>query len=212
MKQGNWRTGDDEAKSIPLQHKTIGLLGYGAINQRVHKLLQGFDVSFAICKRSKEIKNEIQYDYTKLFTTKDLHEFLRLVDVLVVAIPETKETKGLIKKKELELLGPEGIVINVGRGDIIDEGDLFDALKKKKIAGAGIDVWYHYSPEEKEGKKYPYDQTHPFQELENIVLSPHRGASPMDNLERWDDVIYNIIQLAEGKQEFKNKIDLDLMY
>ena len=212
MKEGIWRTGDEEAQSIPLQKKTIGLLGYGAINQKVHRFMSGFEVKFAICKRSRDVNSMLGNNQIKIFTTSQLHEFLELVDILVIAIPITMETKKLLRREELELLGPEGIVINMARGDIIDQDDLFTVLQEKKIAGAGLDVWYNYNPEEKEGKKYPYDEKNAFHKLENVVLSPHRGASPMDNLERWDDVLYNIKQLVEGQREFKNKIDLKLEY
>lgn len=210
MKAGRWKIGDEEAKSIPLQYKVIGLLGYGAINQKIHKFLSGFDVTFAVCKRSIAEKN---YDVVSRFYTIDqLHDFLREVDILIIALPLTNQTKGLIKRKELELLGPESLLINVGRGAIINQDDLYSALHEKKIAGAGLDVWYDYEPVEEDGKKYPYDKNYPFHELDNVVLSPHRGASPMDNLERWDDIVYNIKMLADHKKEFKNIINLDLEY
>ena len=210
MKEGKWRLGDEKAKSIRLQHKEIGLLGYGAIIQKVHKFLSGFDVTFIICKKTRKIDNDNLNAI--IYTIDELHEFLGAVDVLIIAVPLTKETKRLIKKKELELLGPASLLINVGRGEIIDQDDLFLALQSNKIAGAGLDVWYNYNPEEEDGKKYPYRKNNPFHELENVVLSPHRGASPMDNLERWDDVIYNIKILAENKKDFKNIISLELEY
>lgn len=209
MKEGKWRLGDKESKSIPLQNKVIGLLGYGAINQKVHKFLTGFNVSFAICKRNKVENPELN---SQFFTIDQLHEFLKVIDVLIIAIPLTKETNGLIKKKELDLFGPESLLINVGRGDIIDQKDLFLALKSHTIAGAGLDVWYDYSPVEEDGKKYPYSKNNPFHRLDNVVLSPHRGASPMDNLERWDDIIFNIKSLSDNKYNFKNVINLEKEY
>jgi glycerate dehydrogenase len=212
MIEGKWRMGEEEGKSTPLRKRTIGLLGYGEINRKVHKFLAGFDVNFAICRRNWKGKDELLNNDVMKYLTEQLNEFLNKIDILIVAIPLTKETKGLITEKELKILGPKGIVINVGRGEIINQGDLFKALKNNELLGAGIDVWYNYDPEEKEGKKYPYNTENPFHELKNIVLSPHRGASPMDDLERWDDVIQNIKTLAEKKSEFKNVVDLDLEY
>lgn len=210
MREGKWRTGDEEGKSIPLKKKTIGLLGYGAINKKVHKFLRGFEVSFVICKKTvMKAEKDSRLPY---YSLNQLHDFLQLIDVLIIAVPLTKETKGLIARKELELLGSDSVLINVGRGEVIDQNDLFIALKDKKISGAGLDVWYNYRPNEQDGKKYPYDNKNPFHKLDNVVMSPHRGASPMDNLERWNDVLYNIKTLFERKNNFKNIVNLELEY
>ena len=84
-------------------------------------------------------------------------------------------------------------------------------MKSKSIAGAAIDVWYDYRPEQDEtGRKYPYD--HPFHELDNVVLSPHRGASPMDDLHRWNEVIENISRYSRGRTDFLNQVDLERGY
>jgi len=127
---------------------------------------------------------------------------------LIIAIPFTSKTEGLINSNELKLLGKNGIIVNVGRGSIIDEKALYNALNNQVIAGACIDVWYNYSPDaDEKGKKFPYSNDTPFHKLNNVILSPHRGASPMDDLIRWDDIIYNIQVLSEGKQYFKNDHD-----
>ena len=77
--------------------------------------------------------------------------------------------------------------------------------------GAKIDVWYDYNPEEdQEGKKYPSSQ--PFHKLTNIVLSPHRGASPMNDLERWSEVVENIKLVVAKSDQVINLVDLELEY
>ncbi len=84
-------------------------------------------------------------------------------------------------------------------------------LQNKKIKAAAIDVWYNYKPEkDKNGLQYPYK--HPFHELDNVVLSPHRAASPFADLSRWEDVVENLNQIAENRVPFKNVVDLDLGY
>ncbi len=211
MQQGNWRTGDNDAISIPLRFKKVGFLGYGAINQKIHRFLQGFDIEFAILRKHwNKQTSSLPTEATK-FEFSQLAEFLKFIDILFVAVPLTSLTKALIKKKELELLGKNGLVINVARGDIIDEKGLYDSLKENIITGAAIDVWYDYTPKsDNEGRKYPFHL--PFHKLENIILSPHRGYSPFSDLLRWDEVIENIKRMAVGRTDFINIVNLDEEY
>jgi len=126
-------------------------------------------------------------------------------------VPVTSITKKMIKKHELELLGSSGILVNVSRGEIIDEECLFYALREKSIQGAAIDVWYNYTPESNdEGKKYPFH--FPFHTLDNIILSPHRGYSPFNDLLRWNEVIENITRMAQRRTDFIKVVNLDEEY
>lgn len=211
MRKGKWRTGDKEAASIPLRFKNIGLLGYGAINQKVHKFLSGFDVEFSVLRNHWNKQKTSMPTQVKKYNFAQLNQFLKHIDILIIGIPLTSLTRNLINTSELELLGSDGLIINVSRGDIIHEQSLFNALKNKIIQGAGIDVWYNYYPEsDHEKKKYPYN--FPFHSLENIVLSPHRGYSPFDDLLRWDDIIGNITKMANGQNDFLNVVDLEEEY
>ena len=211
MRQGRWRTGDEDAASIPLRFKKVGLLGYGAINQQVHCFLSGFDVEFCILRKHWEKQNDHLLTKIKSYKISQLNEFLKDIDILIIAVPVTSLTKKMIGKTELELLGPKGLIINVSRGEIIDEESLFNALQENHIQGAAIDVWYNYTPESnKEGKKFPYH--FPFHTLDNIILSPHRGYSPFNDLLRWNEVIENISRMAQGRQDFINTVNLEEEY
>jgi phosphoglycerate dehydrogenase-like enzyme len=211
MKEGQWRKGDADAKSIPLRDRQVGFLGYGAVNSKVHRFLSGFDVSFHVCRRSWNEETTTLPTPVQRYTTEELNEFLKEIDILIVGVPQTPETIGLIGGRELELLGGKGLVVTVARGLVIDEEAFYKALLKNKIMGAGIDVWYEYQPEaDSEGRKYP--SAYPFHELDNVVLSPHRGASPMDDLRRWDEVIENITRFAQGRDDFINVVELERGY
>ncbi len=147
----------------------------------------------------------------KRYDPSQLDKFLENIDILIIAVPVTSLTRKMIKKHEMELLGPNGILVNVSRGEIVEEESMFYALRNKIIQGAAIDVWYNYSPEsDEEGKKYPYN--YPFHTLDNIILSPHRGYSPFKDLLRWNEVIENITRMAHGRQEFINVVSLDEEY
>ena len=99
----------------------------------------------------------------------------------------------------------------ITNSDIEELFGRFKEILEKKIAGAGIDVWYDYRPEpDAEGRKYPY--SFPFHELDNIVMSPHRCYSPFDSLERWDGVIENIKRADAGRRDYLNIVDLKRGY
>lgn len=211
MVEGKWRTGDKEDASIPLRFKNVGLLGYGAINQKVHHFLAGFNVEFSILRKHWDKQKSQLPTKVKKYEYYQLHEFLKKIDVLMNVVPVTSLTMRMIKSKELELLGPNGMLINVARGEIIDEKSLFLALKNQIIAGAAIDVWYDYHPKQDEkGRKYPYH--FPFHELDNIILSPHRGYSPFSDLLRWNEVVENITRMANGRKDFINIVNLNEEY
>ena len=211
MKEGKWRTGDRDAASIPLRFREVGLLGYGAINKKVHQFLAGFDVKFHILRKNWNKQKDKLPTEAKKYDIAELNAFLKEIDVLMIAVPHTSLTSGLIKARELKLLGAKGLIINVARGDIINQEDLYNALKNRTILGAAIDLWYNYHPPaNKRGLKYPYE--FPFHNLDNIVLSPHRGYSPFSDLLRWDEVIENINRISQGRSDLINVVDLKEEY
>jgi len=211
MRDGHWRKGDVDAASIPLRDRKIGFLGYGSVNQLVHKFLSGFDNRYYILKTNWSGKDDPRLQYEKKLSTNELNSFLREINVLIIAMPHTTQTENLIGDKELKLLGKDALLVNVGRGVIINEESLFNALKDKTIAGAAIDVWYDYRPKPDEHeRKYPYN--YPFQELDNVLLSPHRAASPFGDLKRWNEVIENIRRFSSGSDDILNVVELKREY
>ena len=94
---------------------------------------------------------------------------------LIIALPLTAETEGLIGKAELAMLPAEAIVVNVGRGPVIDEEALFEALQSQQLLGAGLDVWYQY-PQRIEDRVGTPPSRFPFHTLDNVIMSPHRAG------------------------------------
>ncbi|MCP4580763.1 MAG: hypothetical protein GY839_04050 [candidate division Zixibacteria bacterium] len=211
MIEGKWRTGDEDAITIPLKNRHAGFLGYGAVNSKAHKFLAGFDLEFSALRRDwDKLSEPIPTALTKYDDT-ELHAFLERIDTLVIAVPVTSKTEGLIGEAQLKLLGKDSLLVNIARGKVVDELSLYTALKNGTIAGAALDVWYDYKPEpDEQSRKYPY--SHPFHELDNVVMSPHRAASPFNDLERWQEVIENIRRYAEGRDDFVNVVDLETGY
>jgi len=211
MKQGKWRTGDRDVASIPLRFREVGLLGYGAINKKVHQFLAGFDVKFHILRKNWNKQDELLPTEAKKYGFTELDNFLKEIDVLIIAVPHTSLTSKLITEGKLKLLGSKGLIINVARGDIIVQEDLYNALKNRTILGAAIDVWYNYHPKpDKKDLKYPHE--FPFHTLDNIVLSPHRAYSPFSDLLRWDEVIENLSRMSQSRNDLINVINLKEEY
>ncbi len=211
MISGLWRKGDSDAISLPLRSKTIGLLGYGALNQKIHRFLSGFDLSFAILRKDWSKQDRALPTLAQCYSPSELDAFLKSIDILIIGLPLTSHTKGLIGTHELSLLGPNGLLINVGRGEVVDEESLYTALKNQTILGAAIDVWYNYSPQpSSDGHLFP--SAYPFYSLNNVVLSPHRAASPFNDLKRWDEQIENIRRFIIKDKPYLNIVNLDEGY
>ena len=222
MAAGYWRAHADNPPSLPLRDRKIGFLGYGEVNRKAHRLLSGCGAEISALKRSwsaprasPRFGEEIAQTPLPLYgryTSGELDAFLTASDTVIAALPLTGGTRGMIGARELSLLGTDGIIVNVGRGDVIEEGALYDALALRNIAGAAIDVWYEYRPgQDESGRSFPYAEEHPFHDLDNIVLSPHRAASPLSDIGRWDEAIENIRRFASCLP-LLNVVDLSLGY
>ena len=197
-------------RTVYFKDIAIGLLGYGAINTKVHRLLSGFDVSFAALRRSWDAPGDQTPTALERFTTDQLDSFFEHCDVVVNALPDTQLTRNMVGMAQLERLGARGLFVNVGRASTLVQADLFEALSQRVLGGAAIEVWWPRGPKPPAGRHDPYD--HPFHELDNIVMSPHRGADSGGDPRRWDEVIENLKRVHAGRTDFLNVVNLDLEY
>ena len=166
--QSQWAVG---APSPPawaeLAGKTVGILGYGRVGQAIARRVRAFDMS--VCAIRRDIRRSVG-DCLALLGGPDLLErVLERSDYLVVSVPATPETIGRIGESQLRLMKSSAFLINIARAEILDEDALFDALAHRTIAGAALDVWYRYpcAP----GLAAP--ATRPFNELSNVLMTPH---------------------------------------
>jgi len=147
----------------------------------------------------------------KLYGPDALHALLPEVDVLLICLPLTKETRGMIGKKELDLLPERAIVVNVARGEIVDEEALFLALQEGKLHGAGLDVWYRY-PSSLESREKTYPSSFPFHELDNVVMSPHRADSCFENEAIRMRFLADMLNFVAYGKTMPNRMRRDLGY
>ncbi len=165
-----------------LNGKTLGIIGYGAIGRRVAELARVFGMKVLVAKRpGVEYNDDFRVSMETVITQSD---------VLTIHTPLTAETRDLITMRELKIMKPTAILINVARGGIVNEMDLYHALKQKIISFAIVDVL---------GKEPPR-QGHPFFELDNILLTPHIAWTSRQAREKLLDGIVNNIRLfMEGR-------------
>jgi phosphoglycerate dehydrogenase-like enzyme len=152
-------------------------------------------------------------DNIDVYSSSVLLDLLPVTDFLVIALPLTTATEGLIGQDELALLPPEAILVNIGRGAIIDQTTLYDSLKQRRIAGAGIDVWYNY-PKDDDARAHTQPADHPFHELDNVVMSPHRaGGLNTDDTERLRmSHLAVLLNAAARGEEMPNRVDREKGY
>lgn len=123
-----------------------------------------------------------------------LGRLLPEADFVVVAIPAAVGTIGLIGEKEFKLMKASAFIVNVGRGPVVDEDALYDALQTRRIAGAGLDVWYQYPA----AGQNRLPSRRPFQDLANVIMTPHKPTIETMAY-RWKEIAENIRRLAQGE-------------
>jgi phosphoglycerate dehydrogenase-like enzyme len=155
-----------------LGDKTIGIVGYGEIGRAVAERAKPFGCKILALRRKPE-KSADDPLIDRAYAPSHVDEMLATCDFVVAAAPATPETRGLIGAAQIAALKPSAVVINIGRGPVIDEPALIAALESKKIRGAALDVF----------TIEPLPQGHPFYKMQNVLLSPHSA----DHTAGWRD-------------------------
>ncbi|WP_370150022.1 2-hydroxyacid dehydrogenase [Exiguobacterium profundum] len=174
---------------MDLYQAKLGIIGMGRIGEAVARRARGFDMEVLYHNRTRRHESESMYG----FTYAELDELLTQSDFVVILAPLTDETRGMLGAEEFAKMKETSIFINVARGEIIDEQALYEALKSKKIWGAGLDVF----------TKEPIDLDHPLLTLPNVTTLPHIGSASirtrlaMMALNR--DAIANVLEGKEPK-------------
>lgn len=209
LRLGKWHGFPTKEPTVQLQGKSIGIVGLGSIGWEIAKIGHTLGMKVFALKRKieeKDVKKKNILEF--LGEKKDLEKVIKESNFIVVAVPLTKETKGLIGKKELKLMKGK-YLINISRGVVIDEETLFKSLKEGNLTGAAIDTWYQYpSSEQREVLPSKYD----FNKLDNVVMSPHTaGYTDRALEENIKSVFDNIVKIYYG-EEPESRIDPELEY
>ena len=181
LRAGNWPKHGDYQLTPSLRDRTVGIVGMGRIGKAIARRLDAMNVPVIYHSRRPA---DVSYRHYP-----NLIEMARAADVLLVITPGGAATRNLINAEVLDALGPEGILINMARGSVVDEPALIKALQNKKILSAGLDVFVN-------------EPTVPQEliEMENVVLLPHVGSASIATRRAMDQLVAdNIISWFAGK-------------
>jgi phosphoglycerate dehydrogenase-like enzyme len=181
-----------------LYGQTVLLIGLGHIAREVAVRAKAFGMRVVGASRNL---HEGPYDEVVPFS--EWQERLPEADWVVPCCPLTPETTNLIAAPQIERMKKSSRLINITRGRVLHEEDVFEALRTKRIAGAALDVWYQY-PSDPDEVCFP--SRFPFHELDNVFMSPHNSGWTLRTImTRVEDIADNINRLAEGR-ELKNLV------
>jgi lactate dehydrogenase-like 2-hydroxyacid dehydrogenase len=182
LRAGKWEQKAYPLSGATLRDRTAGIVGMGRIGRAIARRLDAFGMP--VVYHSRRPVAGVSYRHYP-----DLVAMAKDVDTLIVIVPGGAETRNMINAEVLEALGPNGILINVARGSVVDEPALVKALQDKKIRAAGLDVFVHEPKVPKE-----------LIEMENVVLFPHLGSASVYTRNQMDLlVIDNLLSWAAGK-------------
>ncbi len=190
----------DRFSPLELRGSTVGLVGYGSINREIARLLQPLRVNVLAAKRDVMHPQDTGYApegigdpegnlFSRLYPIQALKSMLKECDFVIVALPLSALTRGLIGAEELAAMQPTAFLIDFSRGGIVDQTALAEMLLNKKLAGAALDVF----PEE------PLPSSNPLWRLPNVILTPHVAARVPEAMERMCDVVFDIVNVLQGR-------------
>lgn len=183
LRSGKWKAQGPAPLARSIEGKQVGILGMGRIGQKIAEKLQAFNCDIAYHSRSE--KPGLPWRYYG-----DLVEMARAVDYLVVITPGGAETFHLVDRRVMDALGPEGTLINVARGSVVDEAALVKALQDGRLGYAGLDVF-------EQEPAVPAELI----AMDNVVLTPHVGSATVETRQAMGDLtVENLIRFfKEGK-------------
>lgn len=182
VRSGEWKGGDFMLTS-KFSGKSVGIIGLGRIGSAIAKRAEAFGCPISYHSRSQKL-NYKNYRYYPTVV-----ELASNCQILVVACALTEETNHIVNREVIDALGPEGVLINIGRGPHIDESELVSALVEGRLAGAGLDV-FEFEPEVPEQLFC----------LENVVLQPHVGSDTVETTMAMADLV-----ISNMEAHFNNK-------
>lgn len=192
-------TNPESPRFQELQGSTMGIIGYGHVGTEIATVARAMGLGTLAIRNSANdpapAKAPLAAEPTHVSGPASLDAVCALSDTLVLAAPLTDETRNMISRRQLELLGPNGCLVNVGRGALVHEQDLYDALATGTLGSAVLDVWNQPASAE---RKRPSEL--PFETLDNVIMTPHFSATSDDTYrKRSDEVAQNLLRLVNGE-------------
>ena len=184
-------TFDQYSMNKSLRGSTVAILGFGGIGKATAALMRAFGAHILAINTSGHTDEPVDF----IGTTRDLQQVLSRADVVVISMPLSNATRGLIGVEQLSWMKPDAILVNVARGEIIDEHALYEHLRTHPQFRAGIDAWWV------EPFRHGHFEMHePFLALPNVLGSPHNsGMVPQALQDATRDAVENIQKFLDGQ-------------
>lgn len=195
LRRGDWHywAGGPSGLRTELGAQSIGVLGFGHIGKAIAARAAAFGMAVHVVNRSPVSDP----GPVAVYGLDDLHRMLGLVDIVICTLPLTDSTRGLIGSAELAAMQPHAIVMNVGRGAVIDEDALYTSLSQNRIGGAILDTWYIYPTADSPD---PLPANQPFHLLPNVTMTPHMSGWTEGTIARRRAAIAeNVNRFASGR-------------
>lgn len=209
LRAGDWTVRYRANPSVVLAGKRALILGFGAIGRQLARLCLGLGMRVAAVRRTSEAPSQV--DDVAVSTVGAFPRLLPEADVLLICLPHTGETTGLVGRQALSLLRPTAILVNVGRGPVVDQAALYEALRDHRLYAAGLDVWYNY-PADEAARSKTAPSEYPFHELDNVVLSPHRAGGSTETERLRMTHLAELLNAAARGEPMPNRVDLSAGY
>jgi phosphoglycerate dehydrogenase-like enzyme len=182
---------DQGVMNKALKGSTVLILGMGGIGEEIARLCKAFQMRVIGVTRSGR-REPVADESARLDA---LPRLLPTADFVVLSLPLTRETAGLVDRPFLERMKPDGVLVNIARGKIVLEDDLFEHLRTHPAFRAALDVWWTY-PDSKRGR--PFHR--PFHEMPNILMTPHvANAIPSQRREAVEAALDNVLRFLRGE-------------
>lgn len=205
MRMGNWNRDQKplDLKSKMISQQTFCIFGYGNIGSKLGNMLKAFGAKVIAVDSHERVSD------TQCFAPDKMKDALSLADVVVLTIPLTDSTRNMVNNEFISSMKDESFIVTLSRAGIVDESAIYNALVSGKLAGYGSDVWWR-APKRGESESTPSERFR-FEEMDQVVLSPHRAGFSENSLPHLNDVIINIAKLIKG-EPLINIVDIKAEY
>lgn len=192
------REWDKSVRVSELYGKTVCILGVGSIGEEISRIAREFGMKTIGVRKSGKASQFVD----KMYTNENMIFAVSKADYVICALPLTDDTYHLLGKDFFKNMKNDAVFINIGRGKVVDESSLIDALKNKTIRGAALDVF----------EEEPLSKESPLWDMENVIITPHTAGISPHYMERGIEIIKHNIKAYLGDGDFINRVDLEKQY